>query len=229
MKLGMPCLFLVLTWSGVVCREHRPATAHALLGAQTAKEQILSLMGELYPQVSGTVEKPNVRKPGAEVGMRIEKELLVIANQSPELGKIVVQTLVDLLEDPTHQNGFYYSAVWSCASSVLGQLKAVEAVDVLSRNLNIQHGALTLSLSGFPAVHGLIKIGEPAVERLEEVLIGTDSKTVSRGLAAVALGEIGGRRAKEALERAHTSEKDPNVIKEIELSLRVLNSSKAPQ
>ena len=220
MKLTVTRFILVLTFSQVAF-EQLISAKFCFQSVQTKKQRVLDSMGELYPLISGTVGKPNVKKPGYEVEKRVDDEILAIANESAEDRELVVHTLVEALEDPKHHDGFFYSALWSGASYVLGQLKAVEAIDILSQHLDIQHGPFTLSYSGFPAVQGLIQIGEPAIPKLAEVLLA-NPKTTCRGFAAFALGAIGGEQARDALERAHGTERDPDVMKEIELQLTVV-------
>lgn len=226
MKLS--ALLLVLAWSLVSWQDQNTVANTWPVSTQNTKQRVLDAMSELYPQISGTAEKPHVTKPGGEVGIRIQKELLDIANESLEMRDLVVRTLVDLLENPSHQDGFYYSAVWSGACAVLGQLKAEEAIDVMSNHLDMQNGAVTLSFSGFPAVQGLIQIGEPAIPKLEKALLSTGSKVTCRGLAAFALGAIGGERAKDALNRGYGQEKDPEILKGIEASLDVIKRTTRP-
>lgn len=62
---------------------------------------------------------------------------------------------------------------------------------------------------------------ESAVEDLVE-LMNKDSRPVIRGTSAWALGKIGGKRSKEALESALEKEKDEDVIVEIEKGLVLL-------
>ena len=89
-------------------------------------------------------------------------------------------------------------------------------------HLDMQNGPVTLSLSGFPALQGLIQIGEPSVPRLKKELLSTVSKATCRGLAAFALGAVGGEQAEEALKRGYEQEKDPEILKTIEASLDVI-------
>src|SRR5262245_39488408 len=190
---------------------------------QANKEVILGYVNELTPKLSESSDKTVLIKPGAEVSERIEKILVDVASRSPELRTLVVETLIELLENPAYSDGLYYSAVWYCASQVLAELKAVEAVDVLSRHLEMEHGHASLSFSGYPVVHALIQIGEPAVAKLEDVLLGSVSSPASRALAAFALGEIGGTSARLALERASRSETHPDVMERIRKSLAAIN------
>lgn len=226
MKLA--ALLIVLAWYLVGWQDKNTGAKTWLVSNQTTRQRVLDAMSELYPQISGTAEKPHVTKPGREVGTRVEKQLLDIANESLEMRALVVWTLVDLLEDPSHQDGFYYSAVWSCACAVLGQLKAEEAIDVMTNHLDMQNGPVTLSFSGFSAVQGLIQIGEAAVPNLEKALLSTGSKATCRGLAAFALGAIGGEWATDALNRGYEQEKDPEILKGIDASLDVIKRKTRP-
>jgi PBS lyase HEAT-like repeat-containing protein len=210
--MKLRALLLVLAWSLMGWQDQNTVAKTWRVSNQTTKQSVVDAISELYPQISGTAEEPHVTKPGGEVGIRIQKKLLDIANESPEIRDLVVRTLVDLLENPSLQDGFYYSTVWGGACPVLGHLKAEEAIDVMSNHLDMQNGPLTLSSSRFPAVQGLIQIGEPAVQALEKALRSTGSKATCRGLAAFALGAIGGEQAKDALKRGYKQETDPRSL-----------------
>jgi HEAT repeat protein len=101
---------------------------------------------------------------------------------------------------------------------LLGQVKAVEALDVLIACINCNDGMHGLSAYRFPAFRALIMIGPEAVPKLVKAL--SDSAASTRGRAASALGEIGGADAKKALEQALISERDEDVVRSIKIALR---------
>ena len=92
--LVVPCLLFVF---GAQSATPPPSSV------QAEKQQILSLISKLYPQVAGPVGKPSVKKPGYEVEKWVNNALLAIAGRSPEMRESVVHTLVELLEDTAHQ------------------------------------------------------------------------------------------------------------------------------
>lgn len=220
--MNLCALLLVIAWSIVGWQNTAEGEQTSLAPNQTTKQRVLDMMSELAPRISGTRREPIVSKPGGDVATRVEKRLIDFANDSLEMRALVIGTLVDWLEDPSHQDGFYYSAVWSAACGVLGKLKAEAAIEVMANHIEMQNGPMTLSLSGFPAVQGLIQIGPSAVPKLETTLLSIGSRDTCRGLAAFVLGAIGGERAEEALKRALEQEKDSEIVKAIEASLDVI-------
>ena len=183
------------------------------------EQRVDCVIRTVYPRVTAGRHGTRVDMGGYGIRRDAARALLSIADESPEARQRVVQELIRLLETPAMQDGFYYSAVWSCACSVLGSLKATEAIDVLSSHLDMQHGAVTLSLLAYPSASALVEIGEKAVPKLKEQLLRTDPRFGVRVLAAQALGDIGGEDAKEALEAGLTTEDNWFVRKMIEASL----------
>ncbi|KAB2331076.1 MULTISPECIES: tRNA epoxyqueuosine(34) reductase QueG [Bacillaceae] len=62
---------------------------------------------------------------------------------------------------------------------------------------------------------------ETAVDDLSDLMF-TDPRPVIRGTSAWALGKIGGEKAKQELEKALTTEKDPEALEEIQKGLSFL-------
>ena len=185
------------------------------VSAQSGSD-IPQLIGQLNPKIVDGV----IKGPRGEVQTQVKQKLLILAQESPELRDKVIHALIDVLEDLSRHKKFTgYSAVWFCASDLLGELAAVEALDILVRHLDYNPGHTTLSLSMWPTVRAVIKIGEPAIPKLEEALFKAESSFTYRSNAAKALGMIGGNRAKEILERASSTETNEYVLREIANSL----------
>ena len=73
-----------------------------------------------------------------------------------------------------------------------------------------------------PGAKALIVIGQPCVPKLAEALLSSETPPAVRYFGTVALGEIGGQRAREALNLALKVETDPSVKREMEAYLREL-------
>ncbi len=115
---------------------------------------------------------------------------------------------MEVLEDPQAQPTKNFAA-WRAAAELLGELKATSAISILVAHLDYNDGAVGLSLSHFPAVEAIIRIGEPAVPELIRAL--SSERSAVRSNAARALGEIGGFLSREALQKSLQTEIDPEV------------------
>jgi len=150
-----------------------------------------------------------------------KKGLRSMARASAQSRQQVIRELVKLVagsEPVLRASSTAHYDAWSFAAELLGQVKAVEALDVLIACINCNNGLHGLSSYRYPAFRALIMIGPEAVPKLIEALSKSDASTRSR--AAAALGEIGGADAKKALEQALNSERDEDVIRRIKIALR---------
>lgn len=150
-----------------------------------------------------------------------KKELRSLAGGSAESRKRVIRESIKVVEASDTllraTSAAHYDA-WKFAAELLGELKATEALDALIACINCNDGIGGLSSYRFPALRAIIMIGPEAVPKLTEAL--GDVRPTTRSYAALALGEIGGDRAKKALEQALLSERDKDVIMSIRAGLR---------
>lgn len=93
--------------------------------------------------------------------------------------------------------------------NILGELRAKEAIEQLVEHLNDIEGPIGLSEHWYPAQHALHKIGPAAVPAVGRALSNPDPET--RKYAAQTLGLIGGKAAREELQRALPGEKNELV------------------
>jgi hypothetical protein len=117
--------------------------------------------------------------------------------------------------------GFY---LWHYGTQLLGELKAVEALDLLIANFDRHDG------SGFPLDHylalgGAISMGEIALPKLAVALRETPNRYIRRH-AVFCIAQIGGESADKILRRALQSESDPCVVSCIRASLVAFNNRK---
>ena len=101
---------------------------------------------------------------------------------------------------------------------MLGELKAIEALDLLISRLDLTNGFHSSSMVFQPAILGVTRMGQAATSKLA-LALQQNPKARIRMAAAYCLTEIGGVSAMNALRRAQEHESDPCVAKFIRISL----------
>jgi len=114
--------------------------------------------------------------------------------------------------------------LWRNACDLLGDMHATEAF--LAKNLVVTDG-LSISLSHYPAVSAVIKIGAASIPPLNTVLTQNADPHI-RKFAAVSIASIGGSTARNTLEAALLTEKDQCVSDFIKTSLNDFNNKQHP-
>lgn len=113
-------------------------------------------------------------------------------------------------------------------ASLLGELKATEALDLLIANIDFTDGWSTkISEHYTPALVAILRIGQPGIPKLQTVL-NNDSLAGRRQFAAFAIAYIGGGDAREALKSALPRETDPCVKGFLKVSLEAFNNKERP-
>jgi hypothetical protein len=164
---------------------------------------------------------------GPEVA-RAFRVLLARAKTSHECRTQVVQALIGGMDQASksltspYENYFFFEK----GARLLAKLRATEALDLLVANIDLNDGYPS-SLDDFPALVAIFKIGEPAIPKLQVVLI-SHSNPGTRKFAALAIAYIGGSQARTALTSALPRETDPCVKKFLEVSLQALNNKLKP-
>lgn len=148
------------------------------------------------------------------------KLLLDYAKKSPACRRKIIGELVDSMD--THDLNFerqpssYY--LWREGSQLLGEMKAIEALDLLISHLDLTDGYHSASMVFQPAVVGVRQMGPAAVPKLAIAL--RESPRISVRMAAVhCLTDIGGLAAMHVLEQAQASETSNCVSHFISVSL----------
>ena len=217
--------------------------------AQNDREDIDSLLKKL--ELAQTNEPSGIvtTGPDLETKRHVNAELVRIANSTPESRSKVVEALIKVLEDDRSREDAPIAYKWTAAVVVLGELKAIEGIDALVRNLGeTGETGFVSSRSYRPVSRAIAKIGEAATPQLIEALSNTDrhirrvaastlarigsSPTVdklkealyspnagTRGGAALALAWIGGQDARAAIEHAMASEDDREAIEDLKEAL----------
>ena len=114
----------------------------------------------------------------------------------------------------------YY--LWHEGAQILGQVKAVEAVDLLLSHLDLNDGTFSSTMAQQPALKGIIGMGSLALPKLSRLLIDKDSNR--RHYAVYCISSIGGYRAVKILKAAVPSESDRCVKQFILVSIQNLNN-----
>jgi hypothetical protein len=116
---------------------------------------------------------------------------------------------------------------WRPVVELLGTIRAVEAIDYLIECLDCNTGLFSLSPDTFPATRAIIRIGDQAIPALSRAI--EDRTPLERYLAAVALTEIGGEKARAIVEKAARREKDKELAIDFRNLLKNLNNSNKPK
>jgi hypothetical protein len=118
--------------------------------------------------------------------------------------------------------------LWTHGASLLAELKATEALDLLIANINLTDGwSTTINEHHTPALVAILRIGQPAIPKLQIVLTN-DSLPARRHFAAFAIAYIGGSQARRALKSALLAESDPCLKKFRQVSLEAFKNKEKP-
>jgi HEAT repeat protein len=178
----------------------------SLLNASDPNDEITRLLQRLRRLESETMNTG----PSVEDQRQVPEKLLEIAARSAESRARVIDRLMDVVEDLSAKHEFPMATLWMKAVSVLGELKATEAVDVLVNTLDhTGQTGIIVSIHRHPVRTALVKIGEPALPKLIEAL--AHAKPAIRTEAASALYSIDEGQAKTAIEAALVKETDNKV------------------
>src|ERR1044072_7673169 len=97
------------------------------------KDEIKAILEEL---IKTKTHEIIIRGPSLEVQQQAPKRLLEIARESPESRAAVIKALIKVVDSPKPKKRFMISHQWLTAIDVLGRLKATEAIDVLTKNID---------------------------------------------------------------------------------------------
>jgi hypothetical protein len=155
-----------------------------------------------------------------------ERQLSEIARNSTAQRQRVIQALVEDVNkhDELINRNLILSKSLDYLTSVariFSSLRAVEAVDVLIRCIYCGNG-MTGSLRQRPTFDALVSLGELAVPRLAESLM-SNTDEYGRMNVALCLGNIGGPKARLALNRALRVERSKDVIRHIKWGLATID------
>jgi hypothetical protein len=156
---------------------------------------------------------------------RARGTLLAEASRSSRCRKELIAATMRAMDKPnldlSRDPAMYY--VWRDGAELLGDLKAVEALDLLISHLDLSDGLFSTTMSHHPALRGVIKIGEDAIPKLEAVLRQSPDPNM-RNYAVYCISAIGGPSAMNVLKLALPSESDRCVNQFIRVSISSLDN-----
>jgi len=186
---------------------------------------------------SASVEENSIKavpcKDNIEIQLNVERlasdepeatqareRLLALGKGSPDCRTETISQLLRAMDKPNlsfvMDRPSYF--LWLNGAVILGNLKAVESLDLLIEHLDANDGFFSASMVHQPAVLGIEKMGRLAVPKLRNALEHHPNRDI-RLATALCLADIGGSEALVALKDALNSETDECVRRFITLSL----------
>jgi hypothetical protein len=166
---------------------------------------------------------------GADL-VKVSESLLTRAKTDYGCRAQVVQALISTMAQATNPTTNQYENffLWVHGASLLAELKATEALDLLIANIDFTDGwSASISERHLPALAAILRIGQPAIPKLQIVLTN-DPESHRRKFAAFCIAYIGGDQAKKALKGALPHEKDPCVKQFLQVSLKAFDNKTKP-
>jgi hypothetical protein len=150
------------------------------------------------------------------------------ANRATVCRTHVITSLMSAMDQPNLDltGGTPQFFLWHYGTRLLGELKAVEALDLLISNFEL-HDGTPFPLNHHPALGGVIDMGEVALPKLETTLSRNPDR-YTRRYAVFCIALIGGQSASQILNEALKSETDPCVTSCINASLKAFNNKRRP-
>jgi len=166
---------------------------------------------------------------GADVA-KVSESLLTKARTADGCRIEVVQALISSMAQSTNPTTNQYENffLWLHGASLLADLKATEALDLLIANIDFTDGwSASISESHFPALVAILRLGQPAIPKLQ-IVLSNDSESHRRKFAAFCIAYIGGHQAKAALKSVLPLETDPCVKGFLQVSLQAFDNKTKP-
>lgn len=151
-----------------------------------------------------------IRKLSGQIEVdQARKKFLRAARRSPGCRQQVIAAITSAMDKPNLNITYNQTErdLWHEGSILLGNLKAVEALDLLIKHLDMDDGEWSRTMSHTPALEGVIRMGSIAIPKLSATLSHSPDRSI-RQHAVFCLSFIGGRSALRVLRRALPSESD---------------------
>lgn len=197
----------MVTWQFRLTPEQSGAEASLLASISIEPCQSNSRLGFIH----------KLSSDGPEASQAASK-LIDEAKESRECRVAVIKDLMRALNEADLQNDQSAFLLWARGSGILGELKAVEALDLLIDHLNLNDGLFSASMVHQPVVPAVESMGEVAIPKLGFALEHHPNRDI-RLATALCLADIGGSEALVVLKDALNSETDECVRRFITLSL----------
>ena len=157
---------------------------------------------------------------------RARSTFINAAGKSAQCKQQIVSLIMQAMDKPgldiRRNQGDYY--LWREGSTLLGELKATEALDLLISHMGMSDGEWSVSMVHQPALGGIIEMGPIAIPKLTVVLGSQDP--AMRHDAVYCIAQIGGPAALRVLKQALPSESDKCIQRFIQASLKSLDNEK---
>ena len=147
------------------------------------------------------------------------------AKISTKCRREVIDAIIEAMDKP-QLDAYRDFTLWRYGSTLLGDLKATEGLDLLIKHLSFTDGT-SINIAHYPAMIAVMDIGRPALPKLG-VALRQNSDVSYRYKAVFCIAQIGGPIATHELRTALISESDSCVHKFIQISIEVLNNPRAP-
>ena len=178
-------------------------------------------------EVSKAVERLSSSLSDSEFA-DVKKILFSDAEKSERCRQQVITTLMTAMNkrnlDLTYDRVSY--SYWDYGAKLLGELKAAEALDLLISHLS-SSDRLSINISHYPAVEGVIRMGSIAIPKLTDAVSSNSDRYLRRN-AIFCIASIGGDSAEQALQRVLPLESDQCNREFIKASLDALKNPHTP-
>ena len=150
------------------------------------------------------------------------------AQRSAACRKRVITSLMSAMDQPNLDltGGTSQFFLWHYGTLLLGELKATEALDLLISKFDLHDGS-GFPLNHYPALGGVIDMGEIALPKLQRVL-RENADSFTRRLTVFCIARIGGQSAQQILRQSLEHETDTCVASCIRASLRAFANKRRP-
>jgi HEAT repeat protein len=215
-------LFVVLgavAISTCTLRMNKPVSEPAVSAADR------SIAAACSPQLDINVAIRQLASEDWAEAQKTRNVLREYSKESPGCRNEIIEALTNAMTKPNLNfvtDQFTYR-LWLHGSMLLGDLKAVEAIDLLIDHLDLNDGFFSSSMVHQPAILGVTGMGVVAVPKLGIALQQSANRNV-RLAAAFCLADIGGQEAMGALKQALGSESDTCVSRFIRISIEISNN-----
>lgn len=214
-QFGFPAIFvLVVVFTTRVDPQHRAKTLRR--SPQASECLSPDVLTNALKQLSESYNE----------AQRAHTTFLKAAGKSARCKEQIVSSIMQAMDKPgldiRRNQGDYF--LWHEGSTLLGELKATEALDLLIAHMGMSDGEWSVSMVHQPALGGIIEMGPIAIPKLRVVLGSQDP--AARHDAVYCIAQIGGPSASQVLKQALPSESDKCIKRFIRASIKSLDNEK---
>jgi len=196
---------------------HNPVSREAAWDRNTRQNEGCGAVIDLNDQIN-----QNLSSADRTTAVQAKSLLLQYAKESPTCRSEIIAALIKAMDKPrlnlvTDRRSYI---LWSNGSAMLGELKAVEALDLLIEHLDLNDGEFGASLAHQPAVLGVRLMGNLALSKLIFALQYNSNRNI-RLAAVLCLDAIREEEAMNAMKHALNSESDSCVRRLIQISIEL--------